>query len=215
MSNTKILGITTAVILITIILTSLIAFTVISSQINDSTDETYDSLLDLFKKTTDETIDDITTYLKITDKVGRYEGPAGNQKIQRIAIMIKPLISKEINISQITIKISNNEDIKILTYSNQPAKISQEHNQIFNHPTWNNLSINTFSIIATHDKDQSITKHSCFNENTDMGYIIIKLPPEHHMKKGDTINLEILPSTGINKKIILEAPLPMSNLVKL
>ncbi len=209
------LGISTIILFIVILLISLTAFTVISSDIDGTNDETENDLIEIFQKATDESVDDITTYLKITDRVGKYQGPPGNQKIQRIAIMIKPLISKQINISEITIKISNGKNLQILSYSQEPAKITSENNQIFNHPIWNNLTTNTFAIISTHDKDNSIKKYDCFNKNTDMGYIIIKLPTEFYMKKDDTLNLQMFPSTGIDKKITLKAPLPMKNLVQL
>lgn len=215
MGNTGRLGISTVVILIAVLLISLTTFTVLSSDTNGDTDTTENDLLEIFQKASDEAVDDITTYLKVMDKSGRYYGPAGNQKIQRIAIMIKPLISKQINLSEITIKISNGENLQILTYSNQPAKITTTNNQIFNHPIWDTLTIDNFTIIATHDRDNSLSQHSYFNENKDMGYIIIKLPHSLYMKKDDKIILQMFPSTGIDKKIILEAPLPMEKLVEL
>ncbi len=215
MTNIGRLGISTIVLIITILLISLTAFTVLSSDIDGTNNETENDLIKIFQKATEESVDDITTYLKITDRVGKYQGPAGNQKIQKIAIMIKPLISKQINISEITIKISNGENLQILTYSQESAKITNANNQIFNHPIWNNLTTNTFTIISTHDKDDSIRQYNCLNKNTDMGYIIIKLPIDLYMKKDDTLTLQMFPSTGINKKITLEAPLPMKNLVQL
>ena len=46
-----------------------------------------------------------------------------------------------------------------------------------------------------------------------MAYIIIKLPPDFYMKKGDTTIVQLFLTSGIIKTISLEAPLPMNSIV--
>jgi len=53
------------------------------------------------------------------------------------------------------------------------------------------------------------------NKNNDMAYIVIQLPSSFYMQKGDTIVVELFPSSGISKTTLLEAPLPMKSVVQL
>ncbi|MEF8879056.1 MAG: hypothetical protein V5A64_01525 [Candidatus Thermoplasmatota archaeon] len=206
--------ITSVIILISFMLIAVTTFSVISDQINDTTtNETDDDLIEILEKTTDESVDEITTYFKIMDKVGKYEGENHKQKITKIAIMIKPLITKQINISELTVKIYNDEDIQMLNYCNETKKITPKHNQIFSHPLWNNITYYNFGLISTHDTDDSLSKHNIFNKNTDMAYLIIKLPSSFQMEKNDEITVQLFPSTGIKKTMNLHAPLPMKKVI--
>lgn len=72
-----------------------------------------------------------------------------------------------------------------------------------------------FGFIVILDKDQSIIDYGTINDNTDMTYIIIKLPNDFTMKKGDTLELTLSPSTGVTKTINLKAPLPIKQIVAL
>jgi len=53
------------------------------------------------------------------------------------------------------------------------------------------------------------------NDNTDMIYIVLKLPPDITMKKGDSLEITLFPSIGITKTIHLKAPLPIKQIVSL
>ena len=92
------LGIASVVILISFILLAMTAFSVLS---NDTTNTDSEEEI---QEMIDDTIDEITKYIQITDKIGKFYGPPNQQKIQKIAIMIKPIFSNEIDISEITIK---------------------------------------------------------------------------------------------------------------
>jgi archaellin len=127
--------------------------------------------------------------------------------------MIKPLISDEIELSELTIKLNNGNNLIILSYKGDAA--FRDTNDLFEHQIWDNLTENNFGIIATHDKDNSITDYNTINKNTDMAYIIIKLPENFYMKKGDTLTVTLFPSSGIQRTTILEAPLPMKKVVSL
>jgi len=198
------LGIASVVILISFILLAMTAFSVLSDDTTNSTSE------EEIQEMIDDSLEEITKYIQITDKIGKFYGPPNQQKIQKIAIMIKPIFSNEIDVSDITIKITNGNTIKILSYSGFAQPVDTYH--LFEHPIWNNITENTFSLIATHDKDNSISNFNVLNKNTDMAYIIINLPSDYYMKKGDTIILQFLLSSGIIKTMDLEAPLPMRSI---
>lgn len=161
----------------------------------------------------DETLDEITTYIQIKDKIGKYYGTPHNYKIKKIAILISPLISQNINMSEMTVKISNNENVKIINFIGISDKIGS--NNLFDHPIWDQINENYFGIITTHDKDNSIINYNTINSNTDMLYLIIKLNGSFSMSNGDINIITLFPSTGIQKTIIIEAPLPMRKIVSL
>ena len=208
MNNKGNLGISSVIILISFILISLTAFSVLSS---DTSDETSGTSEEKIQQMIDESIEEITKYIQITDKIGKYYGPPRQQEIQKIALMIKPIFSNEIDISELTIKISNGNSIKILSYSSYAQPIDSNH--LFDHPIWNDINENNFGLIATHDKDNSLSDYNVLNKNTDMAYIIIKFSPDFYMKKGDTMIVQLFLTSGIIKTITLEAPLPMNSLV--
>jgi archaellin len=201
MNNQANLGISSVIILISFILISVTAFSVLS---NDTTEGTSEEEI---QEIIDDTLDEITKYLQITDKIGKFYGPPQQQEIQKIALMVKPIFSNEIDISEITIKITDGNSIKILSYSGVAQPIDTNH--LFEHPIWNDLNENTFGLISTHDKDNSISDYSVLNKNTDMAYIVISLSPDFFMKKGDTLFVQLFLSSGIIKTMSLEAPLPM------
>lgn len=207
MNNKGNIGISSVVLLISFILIAITALSVLSENNTTTTGTTQDEIQQMIN----EALDPITKYIQITDKLGKYYGPPQQQKIQKIAIMIKPMLSNEIDLSELTIKISDGESVRLLTYSGYVEKIGQ--NRLFDHPIWDNTEENTFSFIVTHDKDNSLTDYNILNDNTDMTYIIIKLSVEYYMKKGDTLLVELFPSSGITKTMLLEAPLPMKSVI--
>jgi archaellin len=206
-NNTGSLGISAVILMISFILIAITTLSVLSEETNDNLSE------EEIQQMLEEAIDPITKYIQIQDQVGKYYGEPHHQKIQKIAIMIKPLISDEIELSELTIKLNNGNNLIILSYKGDAA--FRDTNDLFEHQIWDNLTENNFGIIATHDKDNSITDYNTINKNTDMAYIIIKLPENFYMKKGDTLTVTLFPSSGIQRTTILEAPLPMKKVVSL
>ena len=200
------LGITTAIVFISFLLIAATAATVIMGNQKEISEEDYERIVE-------EAVDEISTYIQIKDTIGRYYLTDGEQRIQKIALLITPLISLDTDISSLTIKISNGEQIRILYYSGQAAFIQSQ--SLFEHSLWDETTEETFSMIVTHDKDRSITEYATLNENTDMTYIIIKLPDGFTMKKGDAITITLFPSTGITRTKTLVAPLPIHPIVSL
>ena len=164
-------------------------------------------------KITDETSDKITTYIQTTQVLGKYYGEPHNQKIEKIVIMIKSMISKNISLADLSIELNNGNSVIMLYYSGDAEFIGS--NDVFEHPIWNNIDESSFGFIVTHDKDGSLVNYDKINDNTDMAYLIIKLPEYMMMSKGDTMTVTINPSNGITRIIDLEAPLPMKSIVSL
>ena len=110
------------------------------------------------------------------------------------------------------IKLNNGQQVKMLYYNRQAEFI--ESHSLFEHPIWNNMTDTNFSFIVILDKDRSLD-YDTINDNTDMAYIVIKLSEDFTMKKGDSLQVTLFPSTGIKKTIHLKAPLPIKPIVSL
>ena len=199
-------GIATAILLISFILIGATSASLLIGDSGTSSDYNYEEMVE-------ETIDEISTYIQIKDIMGKYSSTTNEQYIQKIAILIKPLFSTNIDASKLIIKMDNGEQIKMLNY-NRHAEFIKSHS-LFEHPLWNNISVTEYSFITILDTDQSIINFNTINDNTDMTYIVIKLPNEFSMKKGDMLEITFFPSTGITKTINLEAPLPIKPIVSL
>lgn len=199
-------GIATAILLISFVLIGATAASVIMGDNGEYSEENYEEMLE-------EALDEISTYIQIKDVLGKYYYTPEESHIQRIAILIKPLFSTEIDTSELMIKLNNGQQVKILYYNNHADFISS--NSLFEHPIWDNMTDTNFSFIAILDKDRSIIDYDTINDNTDMTYIILKLPPDFTMKKGDSLEITLFPSTGITKTIYLKAPLPIKQIVSL
>ena len=206
MNNQGATGIATAILLISFILIGATAASVIMGDSGNNPEENYEEILE-------EALDEISTYIQIKDALGKYNSTTEEQHIQKIAILIKPLFSIDIDASKLMIKLNNGKQIKMLYYNKQAEFISS--NSLFEHPIWTTMTDTDFGFIVILDKDQSIIDYGTINDNTDMTYIIIKLPNDFTMKKGDTLELTLFPSTGITKTINLKAPLPIKQIVAL
>lgn len=201
--------ITTVIVLMCFMLIAATVVSVIGSDPADgdpSPEEEMDQMLE-------EILSEITSYLQIKDRMGKYHGGPHQQKIEQVAIMIKPLFTQEIDISELTIKICDGNTLKILNYSGESELIGT--NGLFGHSIWDTLSEDNFGFVVTHDTDNSLTDFNTINKNTDMAYLIFKLSEDMPMSKGDTIVVTLFPSSGIEKTILLEAPLPMKSIVSL
>jgi len=204
MNNWGSTGITTIILLMSFLLIGATIASVVRSGTGGTTtsEENIDQILN-------DVLDEITTYIQIKDQIGKYYMDNSVQKIQKIAILVKPLISQDIDISQLTIKLSNGYDVKILNYSGNARFIGT--NSLFEHPIWNNITGNSFGFIVTLDSDRSLVDYNTLN--ADMAYIIIKLSEGFSMVKGDSLTVTLFPSSGLARTITLEAPLPIKPVV--
>ena len=207
MNNQGATGIATAIILISVILIAATAASVILSNPEEIPNEAD------FEEMLDEVVDEISTYLQVKDMMGKYYPIGETLRIQKIAILIKPLFSIDLDISELMIKLHNGEQVRILYYGEQAEFISSY--SLFEHPLWNNIDNNEFGFIVTLDKDRSLVDYDNINENTDLAYIAIKLTEDFAMKKGDTMTITLFPSTGISRTLTFTAPLPIKRVVYL
>jgi archaellin len=206
MNNQGATGIATAILLISFILIGATAASVIMGDSGNNSEENYEEMLE-------DVLDEISTYIQIKEVLGKYNSTTEKQHIQKIAILIKPLFSIDIDASRLMIKLNNGKQIKMLYYNRQAEFLSS--NSLFEHPIWNTMTDTNFGFIAILDTDQSIIDYDAINDNTDMTYLIIKLPNDFTMKKGDTLEITLFPSTGITRTINLKAPLPIKQIVSL
>jgi hypothetical protein len=112
-----------------------------------------------------------------------------------------------------TIELSNGEQFQLLFY-NGLAESLKSHS-LFEHPLWDSLTPGTFSLISTIDDDNSIINSHLINKNTDMTFILLKLPDDSAMRYGDELKVTILPSPGIGRTVTLESPLSTKHVVTL
>jgi archaellin len=200
------LGIFAGILLIGFILIGAVSASVIMTSSQNISQE------DL-NKITNEVVDELCSYLQIKHIVGKYQTIQGQEKIQKIAILIKPLVSQDIDVSRMTIELSNGEQFQLLFY-NGLAESLKSHS-LFEHPLWDSLTPGTFSLISTIDDDNSIINSHLINKNTDMTFIILKLPDDSAMRYGDELKVTILPSPGIGRTVTLESPLSTKHVVTL
>ena len=199
-------GIATAILLISFIL---IAATVASVLTDNSSDISEQDL----EKMVDDIVDEISTYIQIKDVMGKFYSIEGESRIQKIAVLIKPLFSVDMDVSELMIKLCNGEQIKMLYYDGQAEFIGT--NSLFEHPIWNNMDCDSFSFVVVLDKDKSLVDYNTIDDSTDMTYIIIKLSENFAMKKGNTMTITFLLGKGTTRTIEVKAPLPMKQIVSL
>jgi len=156
-----------------------------------------------------DALNEISNYLVIEEAIGKYYLKNNEKIIDRILIYVKQFITGLINISELKIKIINNNDLTILSYSGYSEKISSK--PLFSHEIWSKTN-NSFSVIVSCDEDCSIINYNFMNY--DRCYLAINLPESFAMKKGEKITISIIPSKGIISSIECKTPsLQISNIV--
>ena len=206
MTDTGNLGLTAGIILIIVVLIAAVAGSVIIQTTQDASNRDLTSI-------TNDALDEITTFLQIKNVVGKYDNIQGQEGIQRIALLIKPLVSIHLDITKITVMISSGDDIRILSFSGQVAPIKSH--SLFDHPVWDSTDEGSYSVLSTVDDDNSMTDLHLINKNTDMGFIILNLPGTDLLHYGQSLQLTLIPSPGNECSVTLEPPLPTSRVVTL
>ena len=132
-------GLTSILLLIALMFIGITVASVITSQIIGSP-----SGQDL-EQITEKTIDEISTYILIKDQKGKFSEINGEQKIEKIALWIKPLFTQEIDVSKLTIQLYNSESVVFLEYDGKSVNLGP--NTLFDHPIWNNINGGNFGFI--------------------------------------------------------------------
>ncbi len=205
MGNFRSTGLTTLLLLIVSMVIMMCVASVITGETSgdSSTSTDYDQIVD-------DAVNEISTYIQIKDMKGKFYDISGTQKIKRIALLITPMVSQNIDFKQLTVQIDNGEMVNILYYQDSDKLKSSN---LFGHSIWNSLNGFNYSLISINDFDDSIADFDIINENSDLAYLLIELPSNFCMQKYDTLKITLFPSTGITRTIILKAPMPMQSIV--
>jgi len=205
-NNEGITGISAAIILASIILIAGAAASVTMNSAEGIREEDYEQMIN-------DSLNEISIYIQIKDIIGKYYSIEGERSIRKIAILIKPLFSIDIDLSNLLIQISNGKQIQMLYYCG--TSVFVHAHPIFEHPLWNYQNESNFGIITLLDRDKSLINFSTMNDHTDMAYLTIKLSNNFKLNYGDTIQITILPSVGIVRKITIKAPAQITPIVSL
>jgi len=203
MNNWGSSGIVSAVIVIGFLISAVVVASVITGETQGITTEQSP------EEVTNQVLDEITTYLQIKDQVGKFYSTYGEKKIEKIALLIKPLIAQDIDITGLTIKLSNGYDVKILNYSGKAELIGK--NSLFEHNIWNEIDYDSYGFVVTVDKDRSLVDYNVIN--SDMAYVVIKLDQNFAIQQRGFLTVTLFPSSGIARTTTLEAPLAITPVV--
>ena len=168
------------------------------------TEEDYDQMVQ-------EIIDEITTMIDIKDQKCRFYDNDGALKVEKIALLLSPKVSQEIDFSSLSIQLDNGEFVEFLSFSGNSENL--DGNTLFEHCIWDQINESSFGFISINDFDDSLVDFNCFNENSDNAYLVFKLSEPMKMKKHQRLTVTLFPSTGLVKRLTLQAPLP-TTLVK-
>ena len=205
MAKSIITGITTMILLISISLIGITVASVITGENSGvTTEENYNQM-------TEEIIDEISTYIQIKDQKGIYSEIDDEQRLDRIVLWVTPLVTQEINLSQLTIQLNNGKNVMFLTYNGNAEKL--DSNSIFGHSIWENIDGSNFGFISVIDLDNSLVDYDAFNDCSDNAYIVFRLPSDMTMTKHEKLIVTLFPSTGITRTLVLKAPLPINPVV--
>jgi len=199
-------GLAMLIVLISLMLIVITVGSVINGQTIDgtTTEEDYNQIIE-------ETIDEITGYIMIKDQKGKYDVINGEARIDKVALWIKPLISKDLTLSEITIQLDDGENVKLLKYDNDSEDIQSK--SLFEHFIWDNMTGENFGFISIVDIDSSIIEYDIINDCSDNAYLVFRLPEDMTLAKYEKITVTIIPSTGLKRVIELEAPFSIKPIV--
>lgn len=179
----------------------LTSFLLISATASSVMFEGADGIAKDAEQTVNDVLDEITTYLKIDDVIGKYYTINGIRRVGKIVILVKQFIRNTINMSEVTIKICNSNDVILLGYSGHAAE--RDSKAVFEHQVWEKTN-NSFSLIVILDNDRSLLDYNIMNEDT--AFIAIRLPNRFAMKNDESIKVSIIPARGIMRSVVLETP---------
>ncbi len=205
MANYRKTGITTLMLLIiTMVILVGIASTLTGETNGSTTTETdYDQMVD-------DVVNEISTYIQIKDSKAKFYKEDGEYQIQKISLLISPMVSQDIDLSHLTVQIDNGEMVNVLYYK-ESKKIGSD--SLFENSLWELLNGSNFGLLSINDYDNSVEEYDLLNENSDLTYLSFNLPSNFYMKKYDKIKVTLFPSTGIQRTILLKAPMPMESVI--
>ena len=183
---------------IPVLISFLIAGATTSSVILKSSDTTSGDVGQIVN----DALEKITTYLEINDAIGKYDVTDGVRSVEKIVLLVKPLVSTNINMSEVMIKISNDNDVLLLSYSGYAVERSSAET-IFENKIWDKTD-NAFGLIVLIDTDNSLLTYSVMNDDT--AFIAIKLPSGFAMTNDESLTISIIPAQGTTTSVVIETP---------
>jgi len=201
-------GLLITVLLLSMVLISLTTLSLVNTVVNTGSAElTEDDVTALIN----DVVDDITSYIRIKDVLGKYCRVNGTYVIQQLAILIQPLVPTELEMTTVPLQLYGNDYVQFLYY---PGDMSDAlgSNTLFDHPLWNKVNATVYGILSIHDTDKSLVTYDMMND--DMAYLLVKLPKAYQLEKGESLTLTLFPETGFQKTVTLTAPLPMKSIVR-
>ena len=130
MSGLRSTGIISIILIVAFILAGIAVASVITGETTSATTEdNYDQIIE-------ETIDEISTYIQIRDQRGKYYKVDGVNRIQKIALLISPLVSQNIDVTGLTVMLDNGEYVRILYYSGSSSNLESLHSLLSKSNAW-------------------------------------------------------------------------------
>jgi archaellin len=192
MNNHGVAGVTAITLLGGVVIASAASSVVLQS--SETLSSTADQMIN-------DIIKGITTYLSVDDIMGKYYITNGTRQVERIVLLLKQPVKSPLDLSEITLKLSNNDDVILLQYSGHAAEYNSKG--MFDNQVWETMN-DTYGVIIVHDKDHSVTEYHVMND--DIIFLAIQLPSQFTMGDGESITIAILPDNGIITTLVLETP---------
>jgi len=200
------LGAIAGILLLVFILIGAVSASVIITETQNASEGDFNTM-------TNEIVDELCSYLQIKQIIGKYQTIQGEQRINKIAILIKPFVSQTIDLSHMSIELCNGEKYQLLSYNGTAGSLHS--GSLFDHSAWNALTNETYGLLSTIDDDNSLIDAHLINKNTDMAFLIIHLPDDAAVPQGVQLRITIRPSPGISRTVTLDTPLPIQSIVML
>ncbi len=159
----------------------------------------------------DDSLNDITRYLKIQDIYGLY-GKQTPYHLTKIAILATPLFHQEINLSTWIIQVQLANNLKIFSYNYTISALNSS--DLFSHQLWSQLSSHHFGIISIQDNDDSLIKYHSLSDPSDMIFFTINVS-DLLIHNGEEIQLFLTPEIGVKRSFTFKVPMSTKQLVKL
>ncbi len=199
----------------TMLIIAIIAATIIvsSATLYEDTQTTEEITEEDLQEMIETVYDDVSSYMNIDDIIGKFHRVQQDRLIKQIAIQIHPQFSTNIKLSELMIELSNGNQIIFLYPNGYCADISNE--TLFNHGLWGDLGNSSFGILSIFDEDNSMKQSHLINQHSDRLFIIFNVPPSLKLQRGDTIKINLYPSTGVKKELDIKIPFSVDPVLSL
>jgi archaeal flagellin FlaB len=190
------IGIGSMIIFIAMIISAGVAASVVMQTMN--------SMQQQALQTSQETISDISTGLRLTHASGHVV----NGSISQLCFFVKTIPgSNAVDLSQVRIQISEGETMPVLRYSNTSFSTSVS-NGLFNTLNKSNMTNENFGLLAIRDIDNSCTSENPVINNNDLVAIIINATACFDgISPRATVTGRIVPEQGISALFSFTTPL--------